>query len=411
MIKPNTKIPFIPNHKPVLISLVVLAFAGILLAFIMGPNWGTSFQGGTSITLHFKKPVPIERVREEFVNDPRFESVSVQSVGNEDSNRYVVRTRTSTTLNCNKLEQVKTAVEASVASKSGNVLKIGQWPACNPKIEDGIRGDFYVTLVPVEGKQAPESPFEEKSMVETFATAGLDADVSYESGAKRYLVKPKGIQTEVTELMMQKFGDSFEGEKGIDQIDTVGADVGEKFRTDAIVSILVALGLMLLYIGIRFDTRYAPSAVISLTVTTLITFGIVVLFRFEVTLETVAAFLSLVGYGINDTIVTFDRVRENVGLAEPGVPLDNIVNKAINECLSRTVITSITTLGAIIPMAIKATGATQDFAIIMTIGICIATFNSIFVSCPMFLYFDKWFKGMAKRNELRKEIAELNAEV
>ena len=132
---------------------------------------------------------------------------------------------------------------------------------------------------------------------------------------------------------------------------------------------------------------------------------------FHITINSpfIAAVLTILGYGINDTIVTFDRVRENVTLAEPGVKTSDIVNKAINECLSRTIITSITTLVAIIPLAVHATGPTQAFAIIMTFGICVATFNSMFVSCPMLLVFDDFFKNMAKRSEARKEIAEINA--
>ncbi len=409
MIPANTKIPFIANHKPVLWTLFALSIASLVLAFVMGPNWGTSFQGGTSITIHFDKPVETERVREEFVIDPRFESVSVQQIGNEADNRYVIRTRTTTTLNCTKLENVKNALQADIDVASNNILAIENWPVCNAEKEDGIRGDFFVSFKAKEGMTAPETPVAAEAVQTSMAKAELAAIVSYDESANRYLVKPTGIQSEVLDLMMSKFADSFNPETGLDQIDSVGADVGEKFRTDAIVSILVALALMLLYIGVRFDTRYAPAAVISLAVSTLVTFGVVIVLQMEITLETVAAFLSLVGYGINDTIVTFDRVRENVQLTEPGVKLDDIVNKAINDCLSRTAITSITTLIAIIPMCILATGATQDFAIIMTIGICVTTFDSIFVSCPMFLKFDAVFKGIAKRNAERREYEELNA--
>ena len=162
----------------------------------------------------------------------------------------------------------------------------------------------------------------------------LDEIEDFPLDAKRYLVKPTGIQSEVQELLKNSFASSYDlsrydsvtpplspAEKldlaiseSIDQIDTVGADVGEKFRTDAIVSILVALGLMLLYIGIRFDTRYAPAAVISLTTTTLLTFGIVVVLHLEITLETVAAFLSLVGYGINDSIRLLPAILEKNGV-------------------------------------------------------------------------------------------------
>ena len=226
----------------------------------------------------------------------------------------------------------------------------------------------------------------------------------------KYLVKPTGIQGDVLSLMQTHFADEFNPQTGLDEIVTVGADVGEKFRNDAILSIFLALALMLLYIAVRFDIRYAPSAVVSLFLTTLITLGITILIGIEITLEIVAAFLSLVGYGINDTIVTFDRVRENSGLAEPGVPLDEIVNQSINDCLSRTAITSLTTLLAVVPMAIMATGATKDFSIVMTIGIIVSTFDSIFLSCPFLIYIDKWLKKYQEREAERKALDALKAE-
>ena len=427
MIKPNMKVPFIAKHKPVLYGAFFLAIASIVLAFIIGPNWGTSFQGGTSITIHFDNTVSTETVRTEFEIDPRFEIPTVQQIGNESDNRFVVRTRTTTTLNCAKLESVKTNLVAEVANASGDTRTIGQWPSCDPTKEDGIRGDFFISIIPQEGKVAPEEPMTDADVQSLMAKSGLEAIVSFDPGAHRYLVKPTGIQSEVQDLLKTKFAAGFDLSKypgatdeakleaavanSIDQIDTVGADVGEKFRSDALVSVFAALLLMLLYIGVRFDARYAPAAVISLTVTTILTFGIVIVLKMEITLETVAAFLSLVGYGINDTIVTFDRVRENVTLATPEESLSDIVNRAINECLSRTCITSLTTLIAIIPMACLSTGATRDFAIIMTIGIIIATFNSIFISCPMFLKFDKMFRDANERNKMRREIEDLKENI
>ena len=425
----NTKIPFIKNHKKVLypaIVLCILTFVFPLLTLlapddIKGPNWGTSFRGGTAITVHFDKDIQDEAVRKGFDDPSRFQSVSVQPIGNEKDHRYVIRTRTTTTLTCNKLEEAKKALEADISASSNGVLVINQWPVCNPQKEDGIRGDFFVSFAAVEGKNAPDEPLTAAAVQAALEKAQLNSIVSYEAASKNYLVKPTGLQSEVTKLLKEKFAAYYNVdptdnkalsaavEGAIDQIDSVGADVGEKFRNDAIVSILVALALMLLYIGIRFDTRYAPAAVISLTVSTLVTFLFITLVQLEITLETVAAMLSIVGYGINDTIVTFDRIRENVGLAEPGVELKDIVNKAINECLSRTAITSITTIIAILPLCVYATGPTRDFAIIMLFGICVTTLNSIFVSCPMFLRFDTIFKKWQERSAERREYEELNA--
>src|SRR5690606_2836427 len=124
-----------------------------------------------------------------------------------------------------------------------------------------------------------------------------------------FIVKPLGLQAEVTQLLTEAFPDRFDPETGLDEIVTVGPDVGKKFRNDGIISILVALGLILLYIAIRFDMRYAPGAVVALIHDVIITFGVIVLTQMEISLETVAALLAIVGYSLNDTIVTFDRIR------------------------------------------------------------------------------------------------------
>ena len=407
LIKPNTNIQFIAYRKPVMMAVYLLVLAGLVLTFVIGPNWGTSFAGGTSITMHFEQPVGTEEVRKLFVDDPRFESVSVQSIGTDESKpRYVVRTRTTTTLKCSDMDRIHESFASGIAAKSGNAMTVGQWPACNPKIEDGIRGDFFITLVASAGKEAPETPMSEEDVRSVLKSAGLDAEIAYEANLNRYTVKPQGIQNDVVKLLNDSFGDRFDEATGVEEIVTVGADVGDKFRSDAIVSILMALGLMLLYIAIRFDSRYAPAAVISLGTSALVAWGVVIVLGLEITLETVAAFLTLVGYGINDTIVNFDRIRENIGLADASMPLTKIVNKSINDCLSRTIVTSATTLFAVVPLALVGSGTTRDFAIIMSIGIVITTFNSIYISCPFMIIMDEWFRKMNARNAAKQELEE-----
>lgn len=404
-IKPNTRIKFIEHHKPVMYTGFLLCIIGLILSAVIGPNWGTSFQGGTSITIQFQQPVPSEQVRKVFVDDPRFESVTVQSVGADNENKYVVRTRTTTTMSCEKLESVKNAFNSQLQSVTGNsalTFDEATWPSCDG---DGIRGDFDLAFKGADGQIMTD--LETDKLATAIQAAGFaDASVVYNENRKQYTFQSPGVQSEVVDLLNTTFGDAFDEASGLESVSTVGADVGEKFRNDAIISIVIALFMMLLYIALRFDSRYAPAAVISLTVTTLLTFTFIVCLQLEITLETVAAMLSLVGYGINDTIVNFDRVRENIALKPKDTPLEQIINKSINECISRTIITSLTTLLAILPLIFLATGTTRDFAIIMTFGICVATLNSMFISCPFVIKFDKWFKDYKKRAEEKKAIEE-----
>ncbi len=402
-IKPNTKIKFFENHKPVMYGAFLLSLIGLVISFVIGPNWGTSFEGGTSISIHFEQPVPADQVRKIFVDDPRFESVSVQTIGRDDENKYIVRTRTTTSMSCDKLALVKTAFNDQLAQSTGDAnLKLDDntWPSCDG---DGIRGDFDLAIKNANDENVTD--LDPEKIKTAIVNAGFaNVGVAFNEIRGQYTIKPQGVQADAVQLLNDTFGDKFDEYKGLDSVSTVGADVGEKFRNDAIVSILIALGMMLLYIAFRFDSRYAPAAVISLATTTLITFAIIVFFQIEFTLETVAALLSLVGYGINDTIVNFDRVRENLALSEKDTPLPAIVNKSVNDCISRTVITSITTLLAILPLILIANGTTRDFAVIMFCGICIATLNSMFISCPLLVKFDTWFKEQKKKQEAKKAI-------
>ncbi len=412
IVKPNTNIPFMYRHKPFTILIVLLVIASFVLPFVYEPNWGTSFRGGSSITVHFDEEVGIDQVRTAFESDSRFKSVSVKSLATQNESSYVIRTRSTTTLVCSKLDALKQSVPAAVAA-AGKKVNFASWPACDSK-DEGIRGDFFIRVTAQDEAAAADKAADGKKtaavlepsvLAKAFQDGGLDATVEYDDVAKRYVVKPGGIQSDVISLLTDKFGAKFNPASGLDEIVTVGADVGSKFRSDAIIAIVLALSLMLLYIYIRFDLRYAPAAVVSLAASTIITFLLINALQLEITLETVAALLSIVGYGINDTIVNFDRVRENVVTEDEASNYRELVNRSINECLSRTILTSVTTVVAILPMAIFATGATQDFAIIMVFGVFITTFNTILVSTPMVIWLDEWFKKNAKRSAARRKMA------
>jgi len=168
----------------------------------------------------------------------------------------------------------------------------------------------------------------------------------------------------------------------IPQVESVGAKMGQQLRNDGIKSVIYALALMLLYIALRFDFRYAPGAIIALAHDVIITIGIFGLTWIEFSLPVVAALLTIAGYSINDTIVVYDRIRENVAkLRDRKFPL--VVNKSINETLSRTLLTSLTTLFTCIAILIMGEGVLKSFAVALTVGVLIGTYSSIFVASPL----------------------------
>lgn len=174
----------------------------------------------------------------------------------------------------------------------------------------------------------------------------------------------------------------------IRRVDSVGPQIGSELKRNGILAAFYAFLMILIYVGLRFDYKYAPGAVICLVHDTLITLGIFSLFQKEVNVQTMAAILTIIGYSLNDTIVTFDRMRENVTLFK-GTDFRTIVNRSLNDVFSRTMLTSITTLIAVLVMYFLAGGVIQDFAFTLAIGVIVGTYSSIYIASPLVIVFDR----------------------
>ncbi len=174
----------------------------------------------------------------------------------------------------------------------------------------------------------------------------------------------------------------------IRRVDSVGPQIGSELKRNGILAAFYAFLMILIYVGLRFDYKYAPGAVICLIHDALITLGIFSLFQKEVNVQTMAAILTIIGYSLNDTIVTFDRIRENVSLYK-GKTFKMIVNRSLNDVLSRTLLTSITTLIAVLVMYFMAGGVIRDFAFTLAIGVVVGTYSSVFIASPLVLVFDR----------------------
>jgi SecD/SecF fusion protein len=175
-----------------------------------------------------------------------------------------------------------------------------------------------------------------------------------------------------------------EGEEETAFIKQIGPRVGTELRSQAVNAIMIAMFFIILYIWYRFQFKWGIAAVAALIHDILITLGILAILRVEVSLTIVAALLTIVGYSINDTIVVFDRIREDARLRK-GRTFEEVVNKGINETLSRTVITSATTFAAVLMLFIFAPGMLRDFALTLMIGVLVGTFSSIFVASPILI--------------------------
>ncbi|MDZ7288903.1 MAG: protein translocase subunit SecF [candidate division KSB1 bacterium] len=182
-------------------------------------------------------------------------------------------------------------------------------------------------------------------------------------------------------------------------VESVGPKIGQELRNAAIWAIIISLGLILLYISVRFEFVFALGAVASLIHDVLITLGFFSLLNLEISLAVIAAFLTLVGYSLNDTIVVYDRIRENLKLYRRETrTIEELINFSINQTLSRTILTSLTTLLAVLSLYLLGGEVLHNFSFCMLIGIVVGTYSSIFIAAPIVV---EWHKK-AELQKLRR---------
>ena len=202
--------------------------------------------------------------------------------------------------------------------------------------------------------------------------------------------EPPRFANRVSESLASIYPDLLPSDKSdfILSIDKVGPKVGAELSSDAVLAILYALGFILIYISVRFEFKYAIGAIAALTHDVLITLGVFSILGYEISLAVIAAFLTIVGYSLNDTIVIFDRVRENVKSLK-GSSMEAVINQSINDSLSRTIVTSLTTFLVVLILFLVGGEVIHTFSFAMIVGVVIGTYSSIFVASPIVIKMDK----------------------
>jgi len=197
-------------------------------------------------------------------------------------------------------------------------------------------------------------------------------------------------------------------------VEIVGPQVGKQLQKQAFLATLYSLGGMLVYLWFRFELIYGAAAVVACFHDTIITLGFFSLINQEISLTVIAAILTLVGYSMNDTIVVFDRIRENVKLLRRE-NLSDIVNRSINQTLSRTVLTSGLTFLTVLSLFLFGGEVLHGFSLALVIGIIIGTYSSIFIASPMLVAYQGWRAGSngrgvpAKLSDARREKVKIKA--
>ncbi len=240
-----------------------------------------------------------------------------------------------------------------------------------------------------------EKPVELGQLRETLSDYGFEGAEIVEFGSPdEVLIKTQfsGSSSEISEQLTLALGKTFT----LRRVESVGPKIGKELQNDALKAIGLALILILIYITFRFDRYYALGSVMALIHDVLITLGVFSLLDYEINLSIIAAFLTIVGYSLNDTIVVFDRIRENIPKFMKKT-LNDVVNISLNETLNRTVITSLTTMMVVVILFLWGGKVINLFAFALIIGVFVGTYSSLFVASPVMVYFEKRSAGPYKK--------------
>jgi preprotein translocase subunit SecF len=363
----GTKFDFVgKRHIAVVLSLIVnLAVVG--WAF-KGLNFGVDFAGGTEMEVKFAETVDPGAIRRS-VEELGFKDASVQTYGPESENTFLIRVGRVAMMSAEDFQKVVKAVKGKFAVKGE--------PAFNADMGDKIDFQFDVPVEPGALRAAVEE-------------AGVRVrDVREEqglaAGTRSYAVITQGIREKVEHDLGARFA---QAKPEVRRVEFVGPAVGRELRNQGFKAVLYAMALIVIYVGLRFDFRFSPGVIIALLHDAMITLGYFAFSGREFNLTSIAVILTVVGYSVNDTVVVYDRIRENTAKLK-GKPLADIVNLSINETLGRTILTSFATALSLVGLLFFGVGTIFDFAFAMLIGIVSGTYSTWFIAAPMTIWLEE----------------------
>jgi preprotein translocase subunit SecF len=340
-------------------------------------NFGIDFRGGSELRVDFKSPQDAAHIREAMQAGGFLDTEVVKFRDADHPNAYLLRFGAVSPLS----EKQAEALHQAFATKFGaDAVKKFEFSEGGDKIY--IR--FNRAIEPTDIAQVLKANGVENNTVQRY---GRPEDNTYE-------VILVGLDVEVRRALEAKLGAG--AVEKIPSVESVGAKAGAELRDDGIKSLLFAIVCIMVYIAVRFDFRYGPGTVVSLLHDAILTMGAFAVTYKEFSLTTIAAILTVIGYSMNDTIVVFDRIRENASRLRDK-KFDRVVNTSINETLSRTILTSATVFFVTLAMNIWGTGVIRDFAFAMNVGVIVGTYSSIFVAAPILIWLNaRFFKATGK---------------
>jgi preprotein translocase subunit SecF len=387
VIKPGSSYEFVGRkHLWIGISVVLTLLALAMLplnAYVFKSrghmlNWGVDFRGGSEILIEFSRDVDVGEVRKT-LSDAGFHDAEVVKYGDPTGQKkwnYMVRVGAVSVLSEQQAKQVRESL-----NKVGEAsLRRFDWSEGGDKIY--LRYDR--TVDPQVLTNSLKSIGVSAAQVQSFGRADEHT----------YEVELVGLDSEIRRALETRLGAG--AVAAIPQVESVGAKAGKQLQYDGIRSLLYAIILIMVYVAFRFDLRYGPGTVVALLHDAVLTIGAFAVTYKEFSLTTVAAVLTIIGFSMNDTIVVFDRIRENAARYRDR-RFDRVVNQSINETLSRTILTSATVFFVTLAMNIFGVGIIRDFAFAMNVGVIVGTYSSIFIAAPVLIWLNDRYAASQKK--------------
>ncbi|HSG40065.1 MAG TPA: protein translocase subunit SecF [Thermoanaerobaculia bacterium] len=375
----DTNYDFMKYRKFWIVVSLILVVIAIFSVFFHGKlNVGVDFAGGTQIRLKFLEQPDIDRIRTVLAGQGLAEA-TIQSAGDAGDNEVMIRTRLVEGKEEGSRDQVMAALD-----KSYNPGLAGK-PDLNKVGSDAVAA--------VLAQANPDR------------VAG-DAAAHYQGVARAILDKRKelglfkawndlsgpGVSPAAVSALQQRMA---LGSFSVQAVENVGPQIGEELRRQGFWAVILSLIGMMVYIWIRFELRFGVGAVMACIHDVLVTLGLYAIAGFEFNLTTIAAFLTLIGYSVNDTVVIFDRVRENMRTTRRK-PMIEILNDSVNQTLSRTILTGGSSLLALAALLVWGGDVIRGFAFVMFVGILAGTYSSIYVASPFTLLWERYFGSQGR---------------
>ncbi|HKD83605.1 MAG TPA: protein translocase subunit SecF [Terriglobales bacterium] len=370
----NTNIDFLGKKWYFLAFSLIFSVAGICsMLFWHHIPWGVEFRGGTLVYVKFAQTPDLDQIRKD-MNRAGLHDPKIQRYGQAAENEVLVDLG------------IQETSEAALDQGKNTIIRALEPPAASGKQDLNNTG---------------ASTLEQYLMQKDPLHLGTDAEQRYtqiahqiddfrnqqRGGILNSIDDLRGVAAqEVINTLQQDF---FTSNFVVRNVEIVGPQVGKQLTNQALYATLYSLGGMLVYLWFRFEMIYGVGAVVACFHDTIITVGFFSLLNKEISLTVIAAILTLIGYSMNDTIVVFDRIRENLKLMRRE-PLADIVNKSINQTLSRTILTSGLTFLTVLSLYIFGGEVLRGFSLALVIGILIGTYSSIAIAAPMLVAYQDW---------------------